>query len=149
MFSLYGLSFLSGRIWSQDLLHEEDFATSLQHPCNLPQCTPNNCDTTNNTCRHAVSRKKTRQDYACRRQFNEKPRIILGCPNAAVSTRCWVQGNYLEAECVNVDPVGKSITCRYNKPFRGHSNEFTGREFNVPYDVLVVAVSLLGATNSV
>jgi NADH dehydrogenase FAD-containing subunit len=53
-----------------------------------------------------------------------------------------VQGNYLEAECVDVDPVGKSITCRYNKPFRGHSNEFTGREFNVPYDVLVVAVSL-------
>jgi len=45
---------------------------------------------------------------------------------------------------VDVDPVGKSITCRYNKPFRGHSDEFTGREFNVPYDVLVVAVSLLG-----
>ncbi len=43
---------------------------------------------------------------------------------------------------MDVDPVGKSITCRYNKPFRGHSNEFTGREFNVPYDVLVVAVSL-------
>ncbi len=55
---------------------------------------------------------------------------------------CCLQGNYLEAECVDVDPVGKTITCQYNKPFRGHSKEFTGREFNVPYDVLVVAVSL-------
>ncbi len=94
------------------MLHEEDFATRLWHRLNLAQHTPNNWDRTINTCRHAVS------------------------------TRCWVQGNYLEAECVDVDPVGKSITCRYNKPFRGHSNEFTGREFNVPYDVLVVAVSL-------
>ncbi|KAL0054534.1 hypothetical protein WJX82_010454 [Trebouxia sp. C0006] len=58
-------------------------------------------------------------------------------------------GNYLEAECVDVDPVGKSITCRYNKPFRGHSNEFTGREFNVPYDVLVVAVGSVTNTFNV
>ena len=53
-----------------------------------------------------------------------------------------MQGNYLEAECIDVDPVAKSITCRYAKPFKGQSGEFTGREFHVPYDVLVVAVSL-------
>ena len=51
-----------------------------------------------------------------------------------------LQGNYLEAECVDVDPVGKTITCQYNKPFRGQS-DISGRTFNVPYDVLVVAVS--------
>ena len=50
-----------------------------------------------------------------------------------------MQGNYLEAECVDVDPVGKTITCQYNKPFRGQS-DISGRTFNVPYDVLVVAV---------
>lgn len=53
-----------------------------------------------------------------------------------------MQGNYLEAECVDVDPVGKTITCQYSKPFKGQGGEYTGRHFNVPYDVLVVAVSL-------
>ena len=52
-----------------------------------------------------------------------------------------VQGNYLEAECVDVDPSAKIITCQYNKPFRGQS-DISGRTFQVPYDVLVVAVSM-------
>ena len=54
----------------------------------------------------------------------------------------YVQGNYLEAECVDVDPAGKTITCQYSKPFKGQDGQYTGRQFNVPYDVLVVAVSL-------
>lgn len=47
----------------------------------------------------------------------------------------------MEAECVNIDPANKVITCQYNKPFKGHDQAFTGRTFDVPYDVLVVAVS--------
>lgn len=57
-------------------------------------------------------------------------------------------GNYLEAECIDVDPVGKTITCQYNKPFKGQTN-ITGRQFNVPYDVLVVAVGSVTNTFNV
>lgn len=54
-----------------------------------------------------------------------------------------MQGNYVEAECVNIDPANKVITCQYNKPFKGHDQAFTGRSFEIPYDVLVIAVSTL------
>lgn len=40
-----------------------------------------------------------------------------------------------------MDPVGKTILCQYSKPFKGQDGEYTGRQFSVPYDVLVVAVS--------
>lgn len=78
-------------------------------------------------------------------------RDVITCRHgAAVSVFCLfevdgcvhTQGNYLEAECVDVDPVGKTITCQYSKPFKGQSDAYTGRQFNVPYDVLVVAVRL-------
>ncbi|KAL3145311.1 hypothetical protein ABBQ38_001571 [Trebouxia sp. C0009 RCD-2024] len=58
-------------------------------------------------------------------------------------------GNYLEAECVDVDPVGKTILCQYSKPFKGQDGEYTGRQFNVPYDVLVVAVGSVTNTFNV
>ena len=32
------------------------------------------------------SREKTREDYAFRRQFNEKPRAIPGCPRTILLT---------------------------------------------------------------
>ena len=52
-----------------------------------------------------------------------------------------MQGNYVEAECVDIDPANQIITCQYNKPFKGHDQAFTGRSFQIPYDMLVVAVS--------
>ena len=57
-----------------------------------------------------------------------------------------LQGNYLEAEAVDVDPVGKTVTCQYSKPFRGQDGAYTGRQFSIPYDVLVVAVGLQAVT---
>ena len=32
-----------------------------------------------------VEKEKKRKDYACRRQFDEKPSIIPGCPNGMVA----------------------------------------------------------------
>ena len=50
-----------------------------------------------------------------------------------------MQGSYLEAEARGVDLDSKTVTCTYSKPFIGaHFNE---RSFDLPYDVLVVAVS--------
>ena len=52
-----------------------------------------------------------------------------------------LQGQYYEAECIDIDPVKRTATCQYVKPFRGGDVE--GRQFSVPYDVLIVAVSTL------
>lgn len=50
-----------------------------------------------------------------------------------------MKGSYLEAEARGVDLDSKTVTCTYSKPFIGaHFNE---RSFDLPYDVLVVAVS--------
>lgn len=49
-----------------------------------------------------------------------------------------MQGQYYEAECIDIDPVKRVATCQYVKPFRG--GDVTGRQFSVPYDVLIVAV---------
>lgn len=50
-----------------------------------------------------------------------------------------MQGNFLEAEARGIDLERKVVNCTYTKPFIGaHFNE---RSFEVPYDILVVAVS--------
>ena len=52
-----------------------------------------------------------------------------------------MQGSYLEAEARGIDLDTKTVTCTYTKPFIGaHFNE---RSFELPYDILVVAVSPL------
>ena len=52
-----------------------------------------------------------------------------------------LQGSYLEAEARGVDLDSKTVTCTYAKPFIGA--QFNERSFELPYDVLVVAVSSL------
>ena len=58
-----------------------------------------------------------------------------------------MQGSYLEAEARGIDLDSKTVTCTYTKPFVGaHFNE---KSFELPYDVLVVAVRPLPETQSV
>lgn len=54
------------------------------------------------------------------------------------------RGQYYEAECIDIDPVKRVATCQYVKPFRG--GDVTGRQFSVPYDVLIVAVGSVNNT---
>ena len=52
------------------------------------------------------------------------------------------QNDYVEAAVTAVDLKEKKVSCRYTKPFVGAqvcSN--LAREFEIPYDVLIVAVS--------
>ncbi|KAK9818387.1 hypothetical protein WJX72_011813 [[Myrmecia] bisecta] len=49
------------------------------------------------------------------------------------------KGNYYEAECTDIDPERKVVTCRYPKAYRGAEGE-KERVFQLSYDMLVVAV---------
>lgn len=50
-----------------------------------------------------------------------------------------LQASYLEAAATAVDMQQKTVACSYTKPFLG--SQFTrDRAFEIPYDILVVAV---------
>ena len=50
------------------------------------------------------------------------------------------KGTYHEAEAVGIDPVARTLACRYNKPSRRGPEDHV---FELPYDVLVVAVGAI------
>ena len=51
---------------------------------------------------------------------------------------------YYEAECSDIDPQAQKISCRYCKTFRGSTGQAVHeRQFDIDYDILVVAVSTL------
>jgi len=48
-------------------------------------------------------KEKKRKDYAFRRQFNEKPSIIPGCPEGAckLSSGCWLDAVHIQCQAQN------------------------------------------------
>lgn len=64
--------------------------------------------------------------------------LYINEPCERVHTARMPQGQYYEAECIDVDPVRRVIHCKHTKPFKNLPEE---KEFEVPYDMLVVSVS--------
>ena len=75
-------------------------------------------------CGKSMRKEKKRKDYAFRRQFNEKPSIIPGCPTVALKTCLWL--------CW-ASKVSALCQCDLNQPHEPASWTYSG--FSEPHSI--------------